>query len=114
MLYSTWQIMVKKKMQNTCENLFRAFADRSISLPVPLCSYSFAPGPVNDFQVFRRALWNTAKLEFFMRRREKTVAPRPEAGNRMLYSIRRRLTRDIPSFFQILALQGAGNTLYST
>jgi hypothetical protein len=26
MLYSTWQIMVKKKMQNTCENLLRAFA----------------------------------------------------------------------------------------
>jgi hypothetical protein len=56
MLYSTWQTMVKKKMQNTCENLFKAFADRSISLPLLLWSGSFAPEPVNDFQVFRWAL----------------------------------------------------------
>jgi len=73
MLYSTWQIMVKKKMQNTCENLFKAFADRSISLSRLLRSYNFSPEPVDDFQVFGWALWIRLKSAFFIRRTQKTV-----------------------------------------
>jgi hypothetical protein len=87
MLYSTWQIMVKKKMQKPVKIFLRAFADRSISLPVLLGSYHFAPEPVNDFRGLEMGAMNTAESAFSMRRTQKTVAASGDAGNWMLYSI---------------------------
>jgi hypothetical protein len=101
-------------MQNSCENLFRGICGTLYITSRVVLELQFRARAGKRFPILSMGAMNTAKSAFFMRRREKTVAPRPEAGNRMLYSIRRRLTRDIPSFFQILALQGAGNTLYST
>ena len=73
--------MVKKKMQKPVKIFFRAFADRSISLPVLLGSYHFAPEPVNDFRGLEMGAMNTAESAFSMRRTQKTVAASGNAGD---------------------------------
>jgi hypothetical protein len=48
MLYSTWQFMVKKKMQKPVKIFFGTVGDRSISLAPPVQSCDSAPEEVSD------------------------------------------------------------------
>jgi hypothetical protein len=48
MLYSTWQFMVKKKMQEPVKIFLGTVGDRSISLAPPVQSCDSAPEAVSD------------------------------------------------------------------
>jgi len=90
MLYSTWQFMVKKKMQEPVKIFLRGLRG-SLYITCPAGpELRLRPGGSLRYQGWTGAPANAVKSAFSMRLTQKTAPSRPETENHMLYSIRWR------------------------
>jgi hypothetical protein len=77
----------QEKNAETCENLFRGIYGSLYITCGAALELQFRARAGKRFPSLERGAMNTAKSAFFMRCTQKTVAPRREGENRMLYSI---------------------------